>query len=148
MNRLAITRLVLGYSQEAIAETINCSRPMVSMIENGKRTLSPVAARKLSQLYGLDQKFLLSIRDENESDSLENVLTKKIILANEKLGKEAAGIIAGTGFVVGQSFYSQDGVFRFSTNTLSNEELELAIQMFDQLMNCRFQERKMSYFVA
>lgn len=69
-NNIRCFRERLNLSQEILAEYLGLSRPMISHLEKGERTISPTHLSKLADLFGVDEYDLM----ENEApQQLANV---------------------------------------------------------------------------
>jgi transcriptional regulator with XRE-family HTH domain len=69
-NNIRSFRERLNLSQEVLAEYLGVSRPMISLLENGERTVTLVHLTKLADLFGVDEYDLM---EEEAPQHLANV---------------------------------------------------------------------------
>lgn len=137
MTRLREARLASGLTQAGIAKMIACSRPLVTKAETGEAPLSSDLLEKMSEIYNLPVNFLKGKEGLSMSDSLETGCLKKMILANEELGEDCYGALAGAGFAVGREAVIIKGFVKVDLAGLGLNELELFSGVLDMLLKAR-----------
>lgn len=67
-HRLREAREYLGFSQELVAERLGVPRASISAIENGKRKVSSLELKELSQLFRRPLTFFLGEEESSQAD--------------------------------------------------------------------------------
>jgi len=70
-----LIRLHTGLTQQAFANLIDVSRPTVSMIELGQRTITPVTVAKLARHFELTDEFFAFVE---KFDGISQIKNKKL----------------------------------------------------------------------
>ena len=71
-----LIRLHTGLTQQAFANLIDISRPTVSMIELGQRTITPVTIAKLARHFELTDEFFTFVE---KFDGISQIKNKKLL---------------------------------------------------------------------
>jgi transcriptional regulator with XRE-family HTH domain len=75
-QKIKVTRVRLGFSQEALAEKLSINRVAISQMENGERKISAEEIAKLSEVFHIPTDILLNLNEDIEV-VLEKVQEKK-----------------------------------------------------------------------
>lgn len=65
-EQLRLIRLLNDLSQQAFAERLNVSRPLITMIERGNRSVTLTTKRKVLEAFGMNEEKLTQLQKTRE----------------------------------------------------------------------------------
>lgn len=88
-TRIKELRKAAGLTQEQLAEKLDTTKSMVSMLEDGKRRLNSTWIKKLSEIFGVSHAEIFS----SEFAYKNSILTEKISLLEPKAQEKVEELV-------------------------------------------------------